>query len=347
MQLSGSARSAVLYLVGALSIGSAAEAQGLPELTLDAGATTVSGLSSGAYMAVQVHVAFSSAIAGAGVVAGGPYLCAQGDVMTALNKCMQTVFGEPDELSLLTAAQQSAAAGEIDPLSGLDGDRVYLFSGTQDRTVTRPVMDAARDFYLGAGIEAGDVRYVTDVPAGHAFLALGAPVPCGETRPDYISDCGIDQAGDILTWLYDDLSAPVSPDPARLIEFDQGAFLPEPEAHGMDTRGYAYVPAACAEGDTCRLHIAFHGCEQTSDQVGDLYARMTGYNRWAEANGIVVLFPQAQIIPSPPLDPFGGNPKGCWDWWGYDDPDFAVRDGRQMAAVARMAAFWARRCRPR
>jgi hypothetical protein len=294
MQLSGSARSAVLYLVGALSIGSAAEAEGLPELTLDAGATTVSGLSSGAYMAVQVQLAFSSAI----------------------DKCMQTVFGEPDESSLLAAAQQSAAAGEIDPLSGLDGDRVYLFSGMQDRTVTRPVMDAARDFYLGAGIEAGDVRYVTDVPAGHAFLALGAPVPCGETRPDYLSDCGIDQAGDILTWLYDDLSAPVSPDPARLIEFDQGAFLPEPEAHGMDARGYAYVPAACAEGDTCRLHIAFHGCEQTPDQVGDLYARMTGYNRWAEANGIVVLFPQAQIIPSPPLDPFGGNPKGSWDWWG-------------------------------
>jgi hypothetical protein len=316
MQLSGSARSAVLYLVGALSIGSAAEAEGLPELTLDAGATTVSGLSSGAYMAVQVQLAFSSAIAGAGVVAGGPYLCSRGDVMTALNKCMQTVFGEPDESSLLAAAQQSAAAGEIDPLSGLDGDRVYLFSGMQDRTVTRPVMDAARDFYLGAGIEAGDVRYVTDVPAGHAFLALGAPVPCGETRPDYLSDCGIDQAGDILTWLYDDLSAPVSPDPARLIEFDQGAFLPEPEAHGMDARGYAYVPAACAEGDTCRLHIAFHGCEQTPDQVGDLYARMTGYNRWAEANGIVVLFPQAQIIPSPPLDPFGGNPKGSWDWWG-------------------------------
>ena len=338
MKLSGGARSAVLGITGSLSIVAAANAQSLPELTLDAGATTVSGLSSGAYMAVQAHVAFSSGIAGAGVVAGGPYFCAEGDVMTALNQCMQTFFGEPNELSLLTEAQQFAAEQVIDPLSGLEGDRVYLFSGTQDRTVTRPVMDAARDFYLAAGIEAANLRYVTNVPAGHAFLAEGGPVPCGETRPDYVSDCGIDQAGDILTWLYDDLSGPVSPDPARLIEFDQGAFLPSPEAHGMDARGFAYVPAACAEGQTCRLHIAFHGCEQTPDQIGDLYARTTGYNRWAEANGIVVLYPQAQIIPSPPLDPFGGNPKGCWDWWGYDDPDFATRDGRQMAAIARMAA---------
>ncbi len=338
MELLHGVRSALLGIAVTVSIVAAAKAQSLPELTLDAGATTVSGLSSGAFMAVQIQVAFSSGIAGAGVVAGGPYYCSEGGVMTALNQCMQTFLGEPDELALLTEAQQFAAGQMIDPLSGLDGDRVYLFSGTQDRTVTRPVMDAARDFYLAAGIEAANLRYVTNVPAGHAFLAEGGPVPCGDTRPHYISDCGIDQAGDILNWLYGDLSGPVSSDPARLIEFDQSEFLPSPEAHGMDARGFAYVPAACAEGETCRLHIAFHGCEQTPDQIGDIYARTTGYNRWAEANGIVVLYPQAQIIPSPPLDPFGGNPKGCWDWWGYDDPDFATREGRQMAAIARMAA---------
>jgi poly(3-hydroxybutyrate) depolymerase len=68
MMLSGGAHSAFLGITGSLS---AANAQSLPELTFDAGATTVSGLSSGAYMAVQAHAAFSSGIAGAGVVAGG------------------------------------------------------------------------------------------------------------------------------------------------------------------------------------------------------------------------------------------------------------------------------------
>jgi len=40
--------------------------------------TTVQGLSSGAFMAVQLHFAFSENIKGAAVHAGGPYYCAQG-----------------------------------------------------------------------------------------------------------------------------------------------------------------------------------------------------------------------------------------------------------------------------
>ena len=313
-------------------------AQSLPELTLDQDATTVSGLSSGGYMAVQLHVAFSEGITGAGVVAGGPYFCARGSVHTALGQCMQTLPGGPDEAALLAEAQSFAAADRIDPLSGLAGDRVYLFSGTQDRTVTRPAMDSARDFYVAAGIAAADVRYVTDVPAGHAFLAPDGPNPCETTQPDFINDCGIDQAGDILAWLYGNLDAPQPPDPSRLRQFDQSVFLSNPEAHGMDAKGFVYVPEACESGETCRLHIALHGCEQTPDQIGDLYARTTGYNRWAETNNIVVLYPQAQIIPSPLTNPFGGNPKGCWDWWGYDDAAYFARNGRQMAAVAKMAA---------
>jgi poly(3-hydroxybutyrate) depolymerase len=45
---------------------------------------TVSGLSSGAFMAVQMHVANSATIRGAGVFAGGPYYCAKGSMMTAM-----------------------------------------------------------------------------------------------------------------------------------------------------------------------------------------------------------------------------------------------------------------------
>ncbi len=321
-----------------LTLAGTAEAQPLPELTLAQDATTVSGLSSGAHMAVQMHVAFSERIAGAGVVAGGPYYCARGDVLTALNQCMRTAPGGPDAAALRTAAEGFAAAGRIDPLRGLAGDRVYLFSGSKDRTVRRPAMDAARDFYLAAGVAAADIRYVTDVPAGHAFLAPDGPNACAATRPPFVNDCGIDQAGDILTWLYGDLSAPAAAEPARLRAFDQSAFLADPEAHGMAATGFVYVPAACEAGETCRLHIAFHGCEQTPDRIGDLYARTTGYNGWAEANDIVVLYPQAQIIPSPLTNPFGGNPKGCWDWWGYDDAVYYAREGRQMAAVAKMAA---------
>jgi len=61
---------------------------------------------------------------------------------------------------------------------------------------------------------------------------------------------------------------------------------------------------------------------------GMTYVRNAGYNRWADTNRIIVLYPQATTS--------SGNPNGCWDWWGYDDPNYAVKSGRQMAAVKQM-----------
>jgi len=44
----------------------------LAALPIDAGSVTVSGLSAGGYMAVQFHIAHSSLVHGAGVIAAGP-----------------------------------------------------------------------------------------------------------------------------------------------------------------------------------------------------------------------------------------------------------------------------------
>ena len=118
--------------------------------------------------------------------------------------------------------------------------------------------------------------------------------------------------------------------PSHLLTFDQTAFLGAPKAHGMDPTGFLYVPAACKSGPPCRLHIAFAGCRQTPSDIGDLYARTTGFNRWAETNRLVILYPQSHSTIA--------NPNGCWDWWGYGDARYFTKEGRQMAAVARMAA---------
>src|SRR5262245_49467455 len=67
-----------LDAVGALfSPAAAAGPMALPALNVDITETSVSGLSSGAYMAVQFEVAHSSIVKGVGVIAGGPYFCAQ------------------------------------------------------------------------------------------------------------------------------------------------------------------------------------------------------------------------------------------------------------------------------
>ena len=81
------------------------EAGGLPTLSaaglrIDLQATSVSGLSSGAFMAVQFHVAFSSIMEGAAIFAGGPFDCAQGSVDSALTECADPLVAlEPNRRS--------------------------------------------------------------------------------------------------------------------------------------------------------------------------------------------------------------------------------------------------------
>ena len=87
--------------------GAAQRAMGLdalPAYNVDLRETSVSGLSSGAYMADQFYVANSSVLRGVGIVAGGPYFCAQGSITTALNVCMDTFLGEPDPARLFEVA---------------------------------------------------------------------------------------------------------------------------------------------------------------------------------------------------------------------------------------------------
>jgi poly(3-hydroxybutyrate) depolymerase len=367
-----------------LAAGAAGAVEPLPSFNVDLDQTTVSGLSSGGFMAHQFHIAFSGTVRGAGVVAGGPYYCAQGQLPFALYQCMQTYMGAPDPTRLLGFAQAYVRAGRIDPLDNLADHRVYLFTGTADNTVTSPVVDAARRFYLLAGLPADGLEYRHDLPAGHALLTEDYGAACPSTASPYINDCDYDQAGAILGHLYPDLEPAADQPGGTVIAFDQTEFfgtgaspvpgpgpvsgpLPEMPAAPMmphDISGtpaqpggaagftwgwpwwpwplpgsggtlslndtaYAYVPAACADGETCRVHVAFHGCRQTVADIQEQFVRHTGYNRWADSNNIIVLYPQAKHDSE-------RNPNGCWDWWGYSGADYATKAGPQMAAVRAM-----------
>jgi poly(3-hydroxybutyrate) depolymerase len=315
-------------LVALLATPSEAAADPLPAFTVDPAQTSVSGLSSGAYMAGQFHVAFSTTIVGAGIVAGGPYDCAEGQLPMALQRCMATNLGRPDPARLLERARANAATGRIDALEGLAEDRVYVFSGSRDTTVTPPVVAQVAPFYQLAGLPKAAIRIVDDLAAGHAFVTEAEGNACGHTRPPFINACDYDLAGDLLAHILGPLDPPSDEPAGSLVSFDQGEFLDNPTAHGMGATGFAYIPDTCAAGETCRVHIAFHGCRQTLDDIGDAFLTLTGYNRWADTNALIVLYPQAHPTPN--------NPNACWDWWGYDDPAYATRTGRQMAAVRAM-----------
>jgi hypothetical protein len=63
-----------------------------------------------------------------------------------------------------------------------------------------------------------------------------------------------------------------------------------------------------------------------------------GYNRWADTNRLVVLYPQAVAREGWSFSGWSyvWNPKGCWDWWGYGGAGYATQEGAQVRAVKAM-----------
>ncbi|MCK9537710.1 PHB depolymerase family esterase [Dokdonella sp.] len=328
---------AALALGLALSLAVTAHAAeaALPALKLDPARTTVSGLSSGAYMAHQLHLAHSDRIAGAALIAGGPYHCAQGSLQTALASCMMPASGKgPDVQALASYATEAAAAGRIAPLSGLAGDRVLVLHGSADQTVAASLSVATAALYRALGAKAGHKPSIEEDLGRdftHTFPTLDSGASCTTATAPYVGKCGFDAAGEILADLYGKPPHAAKAASGELRTFDQDAFRPDGKDAFLAAEGYAYIPKACAAGQVCALHIAFHGCQQNADSVGKAFVSDAGYNRWADAYGVVVLYPQARASMVPL------NPKGCWDWWGYSGEDYDSREGVQIQAVAGMA----------
>jgi poly(3-hydroxybutyrate) depolymerase len=333
-------RTAYLFAAAmALAAGAGAAAERLPGLAAE-GTITASGVSSGAYMAVQLHVAHSATVRGAGAIGGGPYDCAQGSLWTALASCMDPGPGlkVPDPAILAGAARALAAAGTIDPLERLAGAKVWLFSGTRDETVGSEVVEALRGFYRAVAPSA-DVAFENGVPAGHGMVTAAFGNECSTTKPPFIVDCDYDAAGILLRQLLGPLAPPAAEPAGRVLEFDQGEFAGgAPARISMAESGYAFVPAAC-ERERCRVHVVFHGCRQSAEQIGERFVREAGYNRWADTNRLIVLYPQTR--PRYGWSFSGGfsfafNPRACWDWWGYTGAAYHTKQGEQVRAVKAM-----------
>jgi poly(3-hydroxybutyrate) depolymerase len=345
---------------------------------LDPSHVTVSGISSGAFFAHQFHVAYSSLVKGAGIVAGGPYACAdQIDSITAplgnpfivalvprrvvASLAVCTHFGrsdfkqagwqfpdQPDASELRKAAMHAHAKAMIDDPANLANSRVWLFHGDKDKGVPKSTLQTLRDFYQLMGVPASNIEVRDGPDAKHGMPIKALPSANSGTHcklPDasFLIRCDYGAAELLLRHLYPDAtSASGSAGSGRLVGFNQTEFFDETEkSTSLDESAYLYVPATCENasqsGAKCRLHVAFHGCEQYVDKIHDLFFRNAGYNAWADANHIIVLYPQAtkwERLADP--SQISGNPKGCWDWWGYSGDDYLGRNGKQMRAVREM-----------
>ena len=315
----------------------------LPAYGADITQVTVSGLSSGAYMAGQFAVAYSSIVNGAALVAGGPYYCASQPgvepfvpyLVNALTTCMNPADAQaapPDPALLWSRTLELSRAGLIDDADNVRRQAIYLFSGRSDHTVTSAVVDQAYGYYRMAGVKT--LRYRDNIDAGHAMITdNSADTECALTAAPYINNCALALAREMFDTLYADLKPSSEHPSGTLIRFDQRPFAPLRAS--LDDDGFAYVPASCRR-TSCRVHVAFHGCRQGDEVVGDKFYAHAGYNPVADANAIIVLYPQVQ-----PSGFYPYNPRGCWDFWGYSSfdpfhPDFHTRDAVQMQAVRAM-----------
>jgi poly(3-hydroxybutyrate) depolymerase len=340
----------------------------LGSYTVQAGGNSISGLSSGAFMTVQLQLAHSASFIGAGVIAGGPYRCVESFreaaasaedayILNAEYICMAplTPSTGPDAKRLAALARQTAEAGKIDPVDNLQAQRVYIFTGARDTVVHSSVVRATRDFYEALGVPPRHIAFIDTLPAGHCiFTDNPDDQALDANQPPYINRGDRMQSHDILGHIYQDLEPPAATPAGDLLRFDQTEFVDGPFGRSsMGKVGWVYVPRAVADGEPARgVHIVLHGCKQGHAYVdylngrpaiheqppyGARYITGTGYNEMAESNRLIVLYPQATGDDGGAVQ----NPDGCWDWWGYtaadvDAPDYYSKDAVQIRALHAM-----------
>jgi len=293
-----------------------------PGLNINPKAVTVSGVSAGGQMAHQLHIAYSDLFSGAAIIAGGPFGCADGSLATAMARCMGTTDDSYSVVEKENAINGAAAEGKLSATDALADDPVWIFHGTLDNTVAAGLSEKLVELYAEF-LPAEQIIYVDDIEAIHNFPAQGMGSECAEMVPPYVGNCNYDTAGQLLQHLYPGLEAPVAEVETGLTE----VALEGAADAGLSETAYLFVPAACADGNkACALHLVLHGCAQSAVQVGTGFMEQSGYLRWAEANDIVLAFPQ--VVPG------AANPYACWDWWGYTGANYLYRDGAQMSVLA-------------
>ncbi|VDI07269.1 Hypothetical predicted protein [Mytilus galloprovincialis] len=284
----------------------------LGSYNVDVDKVSISGISSGAGFATQMHVIHSASFIGVGVVAGVPYGCAHGSSIAAL-ACMKIpMFESVSSMEHLTVSE--ASKGNIDAVSNMKNDRVYVFAGRADSQIN-PQNGHNIALYYNNFVSSSNVKAVFNMDAQHCMPTDNYGGPCNKLSSNFINNCGYNAAYDLLNWVYGNLTS----------EFTENST----SAYSMDDTGYVYIPSGCSQNTSkCKLHIALHGCKMGRHYIDDVYVKHTGYNEVGEVNNIIILYPQA--VPN------SKNADGCWDMYGFTGQNYATNKGLQVMAMDNM-----------
>jgi predicted esterase len=193
---------ALLLALPVLALPAAAEAP-LGRHGADPRQVTVSGLSSGAFMAAQLHIAHAAGIMGAGLIAGGLYGCAveslgaDGTLRSLAALATGPCMAVPARLRPVAAyaglVHRLAAAGRIDPPAALAHARVYALTGDADQVVNSETARRAVALYQALGVaEAAVTLHQGRLPAGHpghGWITTDFGGVCAAHAPPFLNDC--------------------------------------------------------------------------------------------------------------------------------------------------------------
>ncbi|EOD19976.1 hypothetical protein EMIHUDRAFT_43444, partial [Emiliania huxleyi CCMP1516] len=256
---------------------------------------TVCGHSSGGSMASQHAVAFSDRVAGLGHFQAASWGCSR-----LINKSTED-YNQRCANSTASHAMAALVAsaferGDISSPTNLRQMPIFYYAGEWDTIVEPATVRAAAGFYQ---LLSERVVGLTVEGAEHAFECnacwyLGAP---------YLNDCRYDMAGHklaghMLAHLLGALSPAVPAPSRRLHRLKQSPYFPANAScadMGMGPHAFLYLPRGCRSGrGVCRLHVVYHGCSSSVVAIGSTALVLhAGFNPWAEANLVMVLYPQS------------------------------------------------------
>jgi hypothetical protein len=191
-------------------------------INIDKHQITVSGVSAGAWLANQFHIAHSAKIAGAGMLAAGPYHCAgtssllcdwtwygwstPDDSCQAVHVCSRTAakispfwgvyIGPPEAQESVESTLAEASEGTIDPLENLRNDRIWIFSGTKDSMVPQEVAYELYNYYNellkrpDVQGSSSNLQFTGDIDVEHGMVIKEpGDNACDRFGKPFINDC--------------------------------------------------------------------------------------------------------------------------------------------------------------
>lgn len=168
-----------LLLVGVFSITNVLADTPTPKIAADK--ISVSGVSSGAYMAQQLHVAYSDLFMGMGSVAGGPYFCAENmppsDIDTIKKRCMMGLGADLTATTYINKAKAAETAGEIAPLANLKNAKVFIFNSQNDQVIAPLLGNTSRLFYNAFVDSSSDIKAWSYIPSFGPFYPVAHGMP--------------------------------------------------------------------------------------------------------------------------------------------------------------------------